>query len=306
MALIRPRLTDYHSIFCAQAQIDFAIPFLDEDIPLYVDPFLLWKSPSLQDQALHTVLVNSFNYLGTLFKKGRDIEARDTLIAASECDEVGLGLSKTRVGQRITNHQAQEILKLFHRISRYADSGFLHFEEVQLYVDGISKDRISDFTCSFLKSFLIDFTIEQCKTLGISTSLTKIDWYDYKKNTFALNSEVNLPIHPTNNKPLLLTPKRWLRFSPWINFEDYFKDHCPHDDVVNPGEPLTRSKILNFNRDNYGMVEAYVKAKERSAEDCKNDPLFKQIPVLSAKRKLQEVKKLHTGKGANADKSMRT
>ena len=46
MPLIRPRLTDHHGIGIPQAQLDFAIPFVDEDIPLYVDPFLLWKSPS--------------------------------------------------------------------------------------------------------------------------------------------------------------------------------------------------------------------------------------------------------------------
>lgn len=38
--LIRPRLTDYHGISLAQEDTDFAIPFFDEDIPLYVDPIL--------------------------------------------------------------------------------------------------------------------------------------------------------------------------------------------------------------------------------------------------------------------------
>jgi hypothetical protein len=47
--LINPRLTDYHGVSASQADLDFAIPFFKEDIPLYVDPFLLWKSPSQQD-----------------------------------------------------------------------------------------------------------------------------------------------------------------------------------------------------------------------------------------------------------------
>jgi hypothetical protein len=34
MPIVRPRLTDYHGIPAPQAEIDFAIPFLDEDIPL--------------------------------------------------------------------------------------------------------------------------------------------------------------------------------------------------------------------------------------------------------------------------------
>jgi hypothetical protein len=36
--------------------------------------------------------------------------------------------------------------------------------------------------------------------------------------------------------------------------------------------------------------------------ECKNDPLFKPIAVTSAKRKLEEIKKLPTGKNENADK----
>ncbi len=41
MAIIRPRLNDFHSLPFKQEDVDFAIPFLDEDIPLYIDPFLL-------------------------------------------------------------------------------------------------------------------------------------------------------------------------------------------------------------------------------------------------------------------------
>ena len=81
--LVRPRLTDHYDISINQATIDFAIPFLDEDIPLYVDPFLLWRSPSQQDQALHTLIVNSFNYLNYLLKRNQQSEAINILILMS-------------------------------------------------------------------------------------------------------------------------------------------------------------------------------------------------------------------------------
>ncbi len=51
--IVRPRLNDFHNLSFTQEEVDFAIPFLDEDIPLYLDPFLLWKSPSQQDNSLH-------------------------------------------------------------------------------------------------------------------------------------------------------------------------------------------------------------------------------------------------------------
>src|SRR5260221_5746523 len=181
MALVRPRLIDFYGISSAQAELDFAIPFFEEDIPLYVDPFLLWRSPSQQDNALHTSLVNSFNHQNWLLSKGRAAEASQNLITASESDEVGLGVSAKRKAVRIGQGTARQILDLFRRVPQYGQSGFTHFEEIQLYVDGISRDRVSDFACSFLKSFLIDYTFEQSRKVGIPVRKVRLaTLHDYK------------------------------------------------------------------------------------------------------------------------------
>ena len=101
--VIRPRLSDYYNIPLLQAEVDFAIPFMDEDIPLYVDPFLLWKSPSQMDNVLHEGLLSAFNNLGRIYLEGKETLAIDNLVYLSECDEVGLGLSKTRKGRPISH-----------------------------------------------------------------------------------------------------------------------------------------------------------------------------------------------------------
>lgn len=285
--LIRPRVTDHFEVYKSQSELDFAIQFLAEDIPLYVDPFLLWKSPSQQDQALHTTITNSFNHLNYLTKKGRSDEARTTLITLSECGEAGLGVSKSRKGLCIGEVQANDILSLFASIDEYSRFGFTHFETIQLYVGGISKDRISDFACNYIKSFLIDYTIDQCQTVGIPVfDVTLNAVYNYRNNCIDHNVRTKLPINPTNSRPLIFTPKRWLRFSPWISFDDYFRGYCPRDEIFNPGEPEERVKVLTYNREHYGTIDAYIQQKARTAQDCVNDPLFAQIPVLSAKRKL--------------------
>jgi hypothetical protein len=300
--LIRPRLTDYFGVHRSQAELDFAIQFLYEDLPLYLDPFLLWKSPSQQDQALHTSITNSFNHLNYLTKKGRDVEAVDTLITLTECREVGLGLSKSRRGNRIGADQAREVLHLFKDIPEYSQFGFTHFEVIQLYVSGISKDRISDIACNYLKSFLIDYTIEQCEELGIPTQVATIpEVYNYRTNAFDRAQRVRLPVNPVDGEPLIFTPKRWLRFNPWINFDDYFKTACPRDEISNPHEPVDRVRVLKYNREHYGAVERYVALKDKSSADCTNDPLFTQIPILSARRKLSELLKLKSGKEDGAD-----
>ena len=298
MALVRPRLNDYHGLAFTQEEADFAIPFLDDDIPLYVDPFLLWKSPSLQDQALHTALVSSINHLGYLAKTGKEKAAVEALIRISECQEAGLGSARDKQGKRIGEGTAKEILSLFSAIPQVKLGGFEHIEEIQLFVDQIGKDRVSDLTCSLTKSFLIDFTIDQCAKHGIPTRDVVLDGvFDYTAKAFK-NEKLPLPVNPNRNAPLLLVPKRWLRFSPWISYDDYFAAACVKDETT----PQERVAVLQFNRHHYDMVLTYVRQKERTQADCKNDPLFKPIAVTSAKRKLEEIRRLPSGKSDNADK----
>ncbi len=300
-SLVRPRLNDFHNLPFTQEEVDFAIPFLDEDVPLYVDPFLLWKSPSMQDNSLHTALTNSFNHLGQLFLQGKEKEATENLIFSSECQEVGLGNSKNKVGKQIGGKLSFDILNLFKNIPQVNKSGFIHFEEIQLFVDNISKDRISDITCNFIKSFLIDYTIEQCEKNQIPIEKVTVSHvYDYKKHKF--NDEVvYLPVNPTNKNPILLVPTRWLRFLPWINYDDYFGGYISKL-VSDPSKFPLRVSLLNYNRENYDVVQAYIKIKEQQAKDCKNDPLFKALPVLSVNRKLKEIIAIPSGNQNSNDK----
>lgn len=301
--IINPRLTDFHGIAAAQSEVDFGIPFLDQDIPLHVDPFLLWKSPAQWEKGLHFSLVNALNHLGYLCKCGKRDEAVRQIVIASECDEVGLGGSGARKGKRISEGKANEILNIFDMVSHYKAYGFRHFEELSFFVEGISKDRISDFACSFLKSTLIDYTMDQCEQLGIPVQTVPVkQLYNSATSTFDYDVPCQLPVNPENSAPILLVPKRWLRYTPWISFDEYFRNHCPLDEKVNPDALLRRIKVLNYNRENFGAVDHFIKLKEKSFSDCVNDPLFRQMPVTSAKQKFQEIERLSTGKGDKADR----
>ena len=297
--IVRPRLNDFHNLPFSQEEVDFAIPFLDEDIPLYLDPFLLWKSPSQQDNSLHASIINSFNYLGNLYLKN-DGAAVKILQEISECDEVGFGNSKTKHGKRIGLKMAVSILSTFKDIPQIKKQGFTHFEELQLLVEKFSKDRVSDISCNFIKSFLIDYTIQQCEKFNIPTEMIEIQLFDYKKNKL-VNEKNNLPVNPSTKEPILLVPKRWLRFIPWLNFEDYYQGYVSTSEKLLTGKVIPRVQILEYNRKNYDQVQAYVKRKQSEQKDCKNDLLFTQIPVLSSKRKLNTILKLPTGKTDNAD-----
>lgn len=301
MPIVRPRLTDYYGVLLSQAEADFAIPFVDEDIPLYLDPFLLWRSPSQQDNALHTAILNSFNHLGYLEKQGEHAQAVEILTTITECDEVGFGHSHIREGRRIGKASAEEVLQLFRAIPAYDRCGFTHFEEIQFFVDHISKDRISDIACNLLKSFLIDYTIQQCRRHGIPINAVPVPAiYNYRQNKLLSETAVTLPTNPDTNKPIILVPKRWLRFRPWLDFSEYIAQYFPKETLT--AQANDRISILTYNRQNYGAIRDYVAVKERTAEDCKNDPLFSQIPVASAKKSLAVIKGIPTGCKDDHDK----
>lgn len=299
--IVRPRLNDYHGILLLQDKVDYAIPFVNEDIPLYVDPFLLWKSPSQMDNGIHATILDSFNNIGYLANKGDKTEAIRQLVIASECDAVGLGSSKNRKGRRIGENMANEIVSLFEKIPQLKTTGFSHIEEIQLLVDKIAKDRISDIACNYMSSFLVDYTQQNCLEVGIPMELVEnVVVYDVKSHCFK-EENVHLPVNPNTHEPIWLVPKRWLRFSPWISQDDYFSNYYP--EKVDRGASFKdRVKVLMYNRANFEMVRGYVEARERTYEDCHNDPLFMQIPITSAKRKMNSIKKLPTGKTDNADK----
>ena len=255
MALIRPRITDFHGILLSQNDVDFAIPFLDEDIPFCVDPFLLWKSPSQQENALHTALIDSFNYIGYLCNSGKSNIAIENLIRSSECNEIGLGFSVNRQGARIGRTLANKIISLFSKIPEIKKNGFSHLEEIQLLVAQISKDRISDITCSLLKSYLIDYTMEQCDKCTIPMNDVEImDVYDQRKRIFIDSEKVKLPINPETHSPILFVPKRWLRKIPWINNDDYLKGYFLEKILRENEESPSKGELLQFNRKNYGIV----------------------------------------------------
>lgn len=301
MVLVRPRLTDCYGLLISQENVDFVIPILDEDLPFYVDPFLLWKSPSQQDNSLHRLIIDVVNTLGKLHING-DKSAIQLMIEFSECEEAGLGYSGSRKGQRISEDKAVEILDLYKRIPQINQYGLAHFEIIQLYIDKISKDRISDISCNIIKSFLIDYSIEQAKKIGLPLEDVELPSIFDSRSFKLIPEKVKLPINPETKSPTLLIPKRWLRKNPWINNDDYFFDYLSKKTQTAIEHHLEKGEILQFNRNNFDIVSAYIKEKERTQSDCKNDPLFIPIPIYSARRKFKELKSIPTGKDNNADK----
>jgi hypothetical protein len=144
------------------------------------------------------------------------------------------------------------------------------------------------------------YTLENCEKHKIPIEKVETPCFDYKKNK--INSESTfLPVNPNNKAPIIFVPKRWLRKTNYLNFTNYCNDYYVTQ-IQKSDKKQDKVSILLYNRNNYDAVQTYVKTKERRQADCRNDPMFQQIPVLSAKRKLDTINKLPAGRTDNVDK----
>src|SRR4051794_37012655 len=96
------RLIDAFRLGFTQEDVDFAIPRLDADLPLWLDPFLLWASERIEYRDLHEQLVLFLDHFGRLAASGQEAAATEFILRFDEPHEAGLGYTaKSRRGSFI-------------------------------------------------------------------------------------------------------------------------------------------------------------------------------------------------------------
>ncbi len=89
-------LTKAFNLTFTQSEVDFVIPRLDQDLPLCIDPFLLYKSRDETLHRLHGQLLTLFNNSVVLFREGKRKEMNE-IIDFPEVNEIGFGYSEDSV-----------------------------------------------------------------------------------------------------------------------------------------------------------------------------------------------------------------
>jgi hypothetical protein len=168
--VVNPRLIDVFGSSFTQDDVDFAIPRLDEDIPLYIDPFLLWVSERPDYRDLHQRLIGFFRLVA---EKISDDNAESAARFLSGCEEqpaLGLGYaSGSKRGSNIGPKLIAEILRVHRDVPQLRDGRIRHMEELQLVVPGMAEDRMSDTAAAVLKDFFIEYSAQQAADHGIPT-----------------------------------------------------------------------------------------------------------------------------------------
>ncbi|MCM8534051.1 MAG: hypothetical protein NE330_23010 [Lentisphaeraceae bacterium] len=135
---------------------------LDADLPLFIDPFLLFASEKEEYKTLHKKIVSHLVSLKEIALEN-GLESDKNLFQFKEIKQNWLGLCKYgNQGKGLGPKFAKNIISAFNGF--YSDFGKeditdeSHIEKLTLIGSGVGKDFISDFTTNLMYEYLLDFT----------------------------------------------------------------------------------------------------------------------------------------------------
>lgn len=231
---VKVYFSDY---FCIPKDILSSYGALDisliNDLPLFIDPFLLFNSPKPEYQALHNGMINYLRYLRDISRQGQIdrgglsawftfSEIKQNWLGFSACGNKGSGL-----GQDFARALNQNLYKLFTNFGKEQITHGSHLEKLCLIGSGVGKDNISDFTTNLVKEYLLGFT-QNFAVTHLSPSQRrkiKIPRVKFNFNTETWESGVfELPY--IFQDFVILTPVDLLtRDDVWINREDMANEY---------------------------------------------------------------------------------
>ena len=201
---------------------------LFNDLPLFIDPFLLFDSSLPHYNELHNEIIkyvkflrdNSVNAsldLGQLYQWFLFPEVRQNWLGFSKTGNRGSGL-----GRNFANNLRRNLHQIFADFGNEEITRGSHLEKLCLLGDGVGRDHLSDFTTNLIKGYLLEYTQKFAQefidpSLCREFPIEKVK-FDYEKKRWQRGRFI-LP--EFNGDFVLLTPKDILtKDEAWINRED--------------------------------------------------------------------------------------
>lgn len=247
-----------------QTEVDFVIPRLGLDLPLGIDPFLLYKSRDDELRALHAAMLQYFNEGIDLLRRGKTAKAREWF-TFPEVIEIGLGYSQhTKRGRGVGEGLSQMITDSISASPAILDRELKHIEELQLISVGIGADRVSDITANLLKRYLIEYTRKQATLWNLSlrpgVPVERI-WDNETRQWHG--GYYDLPVSDVDQLPILLVPRRLVRLLPWINYDDYRTSEFK---TFLKAKKLDKRDVVEITQKEVARLDRYIGLKEAESK----------------------------------------
>lgn len=136
---------------------------LSADMPLFIDPFLLFASDNEDYKKLHQNLINHILILKDIAIEDKEFAENNSIFKFPEIKQNWLGVSKFgNEGHGLGKKFAKNIIKSFNgfynSFGNEEISSETHIEKLTILNPGIGRDFISDFTTNLIFDFLLQYT----------------------------------------------------------------------------------------------------------------------------------------------------
>ncbi len=209
---------------------------LINDLPLFVDPFLLFNSDSDTYKELHKTLIDYVIFLKKLALSGKlSSGAIKEYFYFPEVKQNWFGYSLTGnkgsgLGVDFANSLVKNLSTVFTSFGDEEITESSHLEKLALIKNGVGRDNISDLTVNIIKPYLLEYTQsfaleniaeDKLKDFRISKAVFDFDKQAWKEQTYKLP----FIIDPDTGKKefVLITPKDLLtKDDTWISRSDLY------------------------------------------------------------------------------------
>jgi hypothetical protein len=259
-----------------QLEVDFVIPRQVEDLPLCIDPFLLYKSRDPELRRLHDLVVRHFGAGVDAIRRG-NIDEAERILDFPEVSEIGFGYgSKNKRGSGLGTILQKLLIDSLTMSPAILERGVRHVEEMQLISPGIGPDRVGDIASNILKSYLIDYTQRQCAIhdIPIERNVPLEHVFDPGDGVWQ-DGYFDLPINASDGRPVLLVPRRIVRQLPWINYENFAKtEFRAYLAAKNPASGIrgthspSKTEVTSTSRVKTSLIDNYVRQREQMAAEA--------------------------------------
>ncbi|RYZ77151.1 MAG: hypothetical protein EOP05_02800 [Proteobacteria bacterium] len=191
------------------SKVDFVDVDLFDDLPLFVDPILFWRSPHPEHHAVHAQLISFFDNAISLVKQGNEERVRRSFIFPEPENLLGVS-RKGHAGKGLNVELGGKLYQGVLGVPDILEKGLSFLNELQLVVPHVGPDLVSDMTVNITKSYFIEYTQANCQKHNIPMELVSISVFLESEGVWD-DVQVELPLHPKTKEGFLLTPRAVVR-----------------------------------------------------------------------------------------------
>ena len=265
------------------------------DLPLFIDPFLLFTSRKPEYQNLHKEIIR---YLCFLRDKSSAGSVDEGLLEAWYCfpevsqNKLGFcltGSSGRGLGLGFARALNENLHNLFSNFGKEKVTKGSHLEKLILIRERVGRDNISDFTTNLIKGYLLEYTQTFAKKHIAPEKLRRVNVPRVKFNyEIGVWTDAVFELPWFNDDYVLLTPENILtKDDTWINKEDlrrdfptikeavtnnalraqidaYFRSVLPKKPTVKDEREAIEKTLRKFKE----LIDYYIREKEDNGDEA--------------------------------------